>query len=504
MSSTADAAAVARAIGLSNPALISLDCADVNGASASSSSSSSSARVYFDVLNPATNETLCRVSGARADDIDDIIARADAAQKLWANDYTAHARGKIIRKWFALMEANAEDLARVMTAEQGKPLAESRGEVAYAASFLEWYAEEARRVYGDVVPASSVGSRITAIKQPVGTTAAITPWNFPLAMITRKAGAALAAGCSMVIKPSEETPLSAFALGVLAREAGCPEGVLQFVAGDAKAIGEKLCASPTVRKITFTGSTHVGKLLMRQSADTVKRISMELGGNAPFIVCDDADIDSAVRGAMSSKFRNSGQTCVCAQRFIVHERVVREFTEKLTAAARALVMGNGLENEKVTQGPLINAAHVDKVDSHVRDAVSKGAVCHTGGKRAHGNFYEPTVLSNCTQDMLVMREETFGPVAAIATFSDDDDAIRVANSTTAGLASYVYTTNVKRMYKFSEQLDFGIVGVNTGVISTAQAPFGGMKESGVGREGGKYGMDEYVETKYVCVGGLDE
>ena len=401
------------------------------------------------------------------------------------------------------MEANAEDLARVCTAESGKPLSESRAEVAYAASFLEWFADEGRRVYGDVVPSSSVGSRIVALRQPVGVTAAVTPWNFPLAMITRKAGAALAAGCSMVVKPSELTPLSAFALGALAREAGCPQDVLQFVVGDPIAIGEAFCESPIVRKITFTGSTRVGKLLMKQSADTVKRVSMELGGNAPFIVCADADVDAAVRGAMASKFRNSGQTCVCAQRFIVHESVEADFIEKFTAAASALVMGNALEDEKVTQGPLINAAQVEKVDSHVRDALTKGAVRHLGGKRGSGTFYEPTILSKCTQDMLVMREETFGPVAAVTSFASDEDALRIANSTTAGLASYVFTSDLKRSHYFSEKLDFGIVGVNTGVISTAQAPFGGVKESGVGREGGKYGIEEYVETKYVCVGGLD-
>lgn len=307
----------------------------------------------------------------------------------------------------------------------------------------------------------------------------------------------------MVVKPSEETPLSAFALGALAKEAGCPDGVLQFVVGDPVVIGEALCASPIVRKITFTGSTRVGKLLMKQSSDTVKRVSMELGGNAPFIVCADADVDAAVRGAMASKFRNSGQTCVCAQRFIVHESVEDDFVRKLTAAANALKLGNGLEDESVTQGPLINAAQVERVDAHVRDALSKGAVCHSGGKRADGTFYEPTVLSKCTDDMLVMQEETFGPVAAITTFVSDDDALRMANSTNAGLASYVFTSDLKRSYTFSEKLEFGIVGVNTGVISTAQAPFGGVKESGVGREGGKYGMEEYVETKYVCVGGLD-
>lgn len=495
-SSNASAAfEVARALGLRRDDLL-LDVVREREASTSGTMS-------VEVTNPATGTTLARCRATSANDLEHILRRSKESQARWANDYTAHARAKIVRRWFELVEANAEDLARVCTAESGKPLAESRAEVAYAASFLEWFADEGRRVYGDVVPSSSTGSRIMAIKQPVGVTAAITPWNFPLAMITRKAGAALAAGCSMVVKPSEETPLSAFALGALAKEAGCPDGVLQFVVGDPVVIGEALCASPIVRKITFTGSTRVGKLLMKQSSDTVKRVSMELGGNAPFIVCADADVDAAVRGAMASKFRNSGQTCVCAQRFIVHESVEDDFVRKLTAAANALKLGNGLEDESVTQGPLINAAQVERVDTHVRDALSKGAVCHSGGKRADGTFYEPTVLSKCTDDMLVMQEETFGPVAAITTFVSDDDALRMANSTNAGLASYVFTSDLKRSYTFSEKLEFGIVGVNTGVISTAQAPFGGVKESGVGREGGKYGMEEYVETKYVCVGGLD-
>jgi len=491
--------ALANAIGVKNASLIRSRGA--SDAHRSSTSTSGSFRV--EVTNPATRSTLLSVEGTPASEVGGIVERARRAQETWAKEYSAHARSKIVRKWFELVEANAEDLARIMTAEQGKPLTESRGEVAYAASFLEWFAEEGKRVYGDVVPASTTGSRIMAIKQPVGVTAAITPWNFPLAMITRKAGAALAAGCTMVVKPSEETPLSAFALGALAEEAGCPDGVLQFIVGDPAAIGEALCASPVVRKITFTGSTRVGKLLMKQSAETSKRVSMELGGNAPFIVCADADVDAAVQGAMASKFRNSGQTCVCAQRFIVHESIEAEFVRKLTEAASALVMANGLEDENATQGPLINDAAVEKVDSHVRDALAKGAECHLGGSRANANFYAPTVLSKCTDDMLVMREETFGPVAAVTTFVDDAEALRLANATTAGLASYVYTKDMKRSYYYSENLEFGIVGVNTGIISTAQAPFGGVKESGVGREGGKYGMEEYVETKYVCIGGLD-
>ncbi len=490
--------ALAAALKLRNANLLRFAGASATDASRGASRASET----FEVKNPATNATLATVLVTPRAAISDVLRRSEDAQKVWATEFSAHARGKVIRRWFELVEANAEDLARIMTAEQGKPLIESRGEVAYAASFLEWFAEEGKRVYGDVVPSSSTGTRIMVVKQPVGVTAAITPWNFPLAMITRKAGAALAAGCSMVVKPSEETPLSAFALGVLAEQAGCPDGVLQFIVGDPSAIGAALCESPVVRKITFTGSTRVGKLLMKQSADTVKRVSMELGGNAPFVVCADADVDAAVQGAMASKFRNAGQTCVCAQRFIVHASVEAEFVQKLADAASALVMGDGLENEDATQGPLINAAHAEKVDSHVRDAMSKGAVCHTGGKRAHGSFYEPTVLSKCTEDMLVMREETFGPVAAVTTFVDDAEAIRIANATTAGLASYVYTSDVKRTFYFSEKLDFGIVGVNTGAISTAQAPFGGTKESGIGREGGQDGVHEYVEQKYVCVGGL--
>jgi len=493
MSTASSTSALATEIGLKNACLIADACARA---------STGQRELTVEVMNPATRAALIRVRGIDARDVNEVIRASERAQEKWAKEYSAHARGKILRRWFELMEENAEDLARIMTAEQGKPLAESRGEVAYAASFLEWFAEEGKRLYGDVVPATTTGTRIMALKQPVGVTAAITPWNFPLAMITRKAGAALAAGCSMVVKPAEETPLSAFALGVLAKQAGCPDDVLQFIVGDAAAIGEALCASPIVRKISFTGSTRVGKLLMKQSADTVKRVSMELGGNAPFIVCKDADIDAAVQGAMLSKFRNSGQTCVCAQRFIVHESVEKEFIDKLVASVENLVMDDGLANEDATQGPLINGAAVDKVDSHVRDAINKGAICHIGGERAGGNFYAPTVLSKCNEDMLVMRDETFGPVASVTTFIDDAEAIRIANATTAGLASYVYTSDVKSTFYFSEKLDYGIVGVNTGVISTAQAPFGGVKESGVGREGGKYGMDEYVETKYVCLGGM--
>jgi len=505
-----DAKSIARALGITNSSLIVLHasafdrtCARDDSSLAFNHSRSATPGVRVDVRDKATGATLARVQGTDLERLNEIIARSSDAQRAWMRR-TSEERGKILHRWREALDANAQDLARLMSAEQGKPLRESADEIAYASSFIQWYAEESRRAYGTVVPSSWGNARLFATTTPVGVVAAFTPWNFPTAMAARKAGAALAAGCSMIIKPSEETPLSAFALGALASEAGVPDGVLQFVVGDAKAIGERLCASEAVRKISFTGSARVGKILYKQSAETMKRVSMELGGNAPFIVCEDADVDAAASGAAKSKFRNAGQTCVAAQRFIAHESVAREFIDKLTTAARAHVIGHALNEPNATQGPMISAAHAENVHAHVRDAIAKGATLHVGGERVRGNFYLPTVLSGCTHDMMVMQEEVFGPVAAISTFRDDDDAIRVANSTSAGLASYVFTRDVNRSFKFCERLDFGIVGVNTGVISTAQAPFGGTKESGIGREGGKHGMDEYLETKYTCVGGLDE
>jgi succinate-semialdehyde dehydrogenase/glutarate-semialdehyde dehydrogenase len=456
------------------------------------------------VHNPATGEQLGTVPMCGTAETVRAIAAADKAQRMW-RDVPAKERAAILRKLNDLMLANVVDLALIMTSEQGKPLAEAKGEIAYAASFIEWFADEARRVYGDTIPATSGDKRIIALKQPIGTTAAITPWNFPAAMLTRKAGPALAAGCSMVVKPATQTPFSALAFAELAERAGVPKGLLSVLTGSASQIGGEMTRSPIVRKLSFTGSTEVGRTLMRQSADTIKKLSLELGGNAPFIVFDDADIDAAVDGAMISKYRNTGQTCVCANRLYVQRGVLKAFTDKLVAKVKALKVGNGVD-AGVTQGPLIDAKAVAKIEEHIADARAKGGEVLTGGKRhaLGGLFFEPTVVSGATAEMLFAREETFGPLAPIFAFDTEDEVIALANDSEFGLASYFYSRDIGRVMRVAERLESGIVGVNTGLISTAEAPFGGVKQSGLGREGSKYGLDDFLEVKYVCLGGLDK
>jgi succinate-semialdehyde dehydrogenase/glutarate-semialdehyde dehydrogenase len=461
-----------------------------------------SAADHYPVLNPANGETLAHVAKAGADLAEQAVAAASQAFVSWRATTAKHRAG-ILRRWADLMMVHQEDLAQLLTAEQGKPLSEARGEVAYAASFLEWFAEEGKRANGDVIPSHKPDARILVLKQPVGVVAAITPWNFPLAMVTRKLGPALAAGCTVVLKPSEETPLSAHALAVLGLEAGLPPGVINVVSGDAVAIGGAWMASEAVRKVTFTGSTRVGKLLMKQASDTLKKVSLELGGNAPFIVFDDADIDAAVAGAMASKFRNTGQTCVCVNRFFVQEGVYEAFTTKLAKAVSALKVGDG-RLPGMTQGPLINQAALDKVISHVQDALDKGAKALIGAKpdASGGTFYEPTVLINANDQMKMAHEETFGPVAACYKFTTEQEVIEMANATAFGLSAYFYSKDLARVWHIAEQLEVGIVGVNEGIISTENAPFGGVKESGMGREGSHYGLDDYMELKYVLMGGL--
>ena len=455
------------------------------------------------VTNPANGDTLGSVPMCGAAETERAIAAADVAQRAWAR-VTAKERAAVLHKLNDLLLANADDLAQIMTAEQGKPLAEARGEIVYAASFIEWFADEARRTYGDTSPAPLGDRRILAIKQPVGTTAAITPWNFPTAMLTRKAGPALAAGCSMVVKPATQTPFSALAFAELAARAGVPKGLLSVLTGSASKIGGEMTRNPLVRKLTFTGSTEVGRLLMRQCADTVKKLSLELGGNAPFIVFDDADIDAAVEGAMISKYRNTGQTCVCANRIYVQRGVLKAFTDKLVAKVKALKVGPGVD-AGVTQGPLIDAKAVAKIEEHIADARAKGGEVLTGGKRhaLGGQFFEPTVISGATADMLVAREETFGPLAPIFAFDTEAEVIERANDTEFGLASYFYSRDIGRVMRVAERLESGMVGVNTGLISTAEAPFGGVKQSGLGREGSKYGLDEFQEIKYICLAGIE-
>ena len=455
------------------------------------------------VTNPATGAVLGSVPMCGAAETARAIAAADVAQRAWA-PLPAKQRGAVLRKLNDLMLANTDDLARIMTLEQGKPLAESKGEIAYSASFIEWFADEARRVYGETIPAPQADRRILAIKQPVGTTAAITPWNFPTAMLARKVGPALAAGCSMVVKPASQTPFSALAFAELALRAGVPPGLLSVVTGSAAAIGAEMTRNPLVRKLSFTGSTEVGRTLMRQSAETIKKLSLELGGNAPFIVFDDADLDAAVDGAMVSKYRNTGQTCVCANRLYVQRGVAGAFTEKLVAKVRALKVGPGLE-PGVTQGPLIDAKAVAKIEEHIADARAKGGEVLIGGKRhaLGGLFFEPTVIGGATAAMRVAHEETFGPLAPIFVFDTEAEVINRANATEFGLAAYFYSRDIGRVMRVAEQLEAGMVGVNTGLISTAEAPFGGVKQSGLGREGSKYGLDEYLEIKYVCLAGLD-
>jgi succinate-semialdehyde dehydrogenase/glutarate-semialdehyde dehydrogenase len=457
----------------------------------------------FPVTNPASGATICTVPLMGADETRRAIEAARVAQVAWRGK-TARERSTVLRKWHELMLANADDLALLMTTEQGKPLAEAKGEVAYAASFLEWFAEEGKRVCGDVLQTPAGDKRLLVVKEPVGVCAAITPWNFPLAMITRKAGPALAAGCAMVIKPAEDTPLSALALAVLAERAGVPAGVLSVITGEARAIGGELTANPTVRKLSFTGSTEVGRILMRQSADTIKKLSLELGGNAPFIVFDDADLDAAVEGAIVSKYRNAGQTCVCANRLYVHDKVYDAFAEKLVAAVAKLKVGHGIE-PGVLQGPLINDDAVAKVEAHIADAVGKGARVLAGGKRHRvgRTFFEPTVLADVTPSMLVAKEETFGPLAPLFRFYNDEEVIAMANDTEFGLASYFFSRDIGRIWRVADALEYGMVGINTGLISNEVAPFGGIKQSGLGREGSRYGIDEYLEVKYLCMGGLD-
>jgi succinate-semialdehyde dehydrogenase / glutarate-semialdehyde dehydrogenase len=456
----------------------------------------------YPVCNPATGETIVEVAKGGAAETERAVTAAAAAFPAW-RALTAKERSIKVRRWGELMLEHRDALAELLTREQGKPLAEARGEVAYAASFLEWFAEEAKRAYGDVIPSPFPHSKIVVTREPVGVVAAITPWNFPLAMITRKAAPALAAGCTMVLKPSEETPLSAFALAVLAEQAGIPAGVFNIVSGDAIAIGKVLTGSEVVRKLSFTGSTRVGKLLAAQCADTLKKLSLELGGNAPFIVFDDADVEAAVRGAMASKFRNTGQTCVCVNRFYVQNGIYDTFTKALADAVRKLRVGDALASE-VDQGPLINQAALGKVQTHVADALSKGARVLTGGK-AHalgGTFYESTVLVDAKPGMLIAQEETFGPVAACFRFDTEEQAIAAANDTPFGLSAYFYTRDMARAWRVAEALESGMVGINEGILSTEVAPFGGVKQSGLGREGSKYGIDEYLELKYLMMGGL--
>lgn len=455
------------------------------------------------VTNPADGGDLGTIPDMGADETRSAIEAASAAWGDW-RAMTAKARGNILRRWFDLVTANTEDLARIMTTEQGKPLAEARGEIAYGASFIEWFAEEAKRAYGMTIPETVPGQRMVVLKQPIGVVAAITPWNFPHAMITRKTAPALAAGCPVVVKPSELTPFSALALAVLAERAGIPAGVFNVVTGAPEAIGGEMTGNPLVRKLAFTGSTRVGKMLAARAAETVKKVALELGGNAPFMVFADADMEAAVAGAVACKFRNSGQTCVCANRFLVEEGIYDDFAARLTDEVKKLVCGDGME-EGVTQGPLINTQALEKVETHVADAREKGANVLAGGNRHElgGTFYEPTVLGAATSDMQIFHEETFGPVAPLFRFKTEEEAVALANDTAYGLAAYVYTRDLARSWRVSEALEYGIVAVNSGIFSTEAAPFGGMKESGIGREGAKYGMEEFLEIKYVCLGGVD-
>ena len=480
---------------LKDPSLLKTD-ALINGQWVSGSS-------RFDVLDPSNGHKLVDVANLGAADADEAIAAANAAWPAWKAK-TAKERSIILRKWFDLLMANQEDLGRIMTAEQGKPFGEAKGEVAYGASFVEWFAEEAKRVNGETLPQFDNNRRLMVIKQPIGVCAAITPWNFPLAMITRKVAPALAAGCTVIIKPAELTPLTALAAAELAMRAGIPAGVLNMLSADADnsiAIGKVICASDVVRHLSFTGSTEVGRILIRQCADTVKKLSLELGGNAPFIVFDDADIDSAVEGALASKYRNAGQTCVCANRFYVQEGVYDAFVAKFTAKVRAMKVGNGFE-EGVMQGPLIEDAAIAKVKRHVADAIAKGGKVETGGNALTGQFFEPTVISGATADMLCAKEETFGPFAPVFQFKTEQEAVDAANNTEFGLASYFYSRDIGRIHRVGEALEYGMVGIKVGILATEHVPFGGVKQSGLGREGSHFGMDDYVEIKYLCIGDI--
>lgn len=455
-----------------------------------------------EVTNPATGEVLGRVPNLGAAETRFAIEQADAAFKPWAK-MLAKERTAILRKWYDLIVENADDLAMIMTLEQGKSLVEAKGEVLYGAGFVEFYADEARRVYGETIPTFRADSRVVVVKQPIGVTAAITPWNFPSAMITRKVSPALAVGCTAVIKPAPDTPFSAFALAVLAERAGIPAGVLNIITGDAPEIGQEMCSNPTVRFMGFTGSTAVGKLLMKQSADTVKRVGMELGGNAPFIVFDDADLDAAVEGLMMSKYRNSGQTCVCANRIYVQDGVFDAFSAKFVEAVSKLKVGPGIE-AGTTQGPLINMAAVEKVEDHVNDAVAHGGKVLIGGKRHElgGTFFEPTVVTGATLDMKVSREETFGPLAPLYRFTDEDAVVKLANDVPAGLAAYFYSRDIGRVWRVAEELEYGMVGINVGILASSETPFGGVKESGIGREGSHHGVEEFLEMKYMLMSGI--
>jgi len=456
----------------------------------------------IDVTNPATGEKLGTIPKMGAAETRRAIEAANAAYPKWRAK-TAKERATILRRWCDLILEHQEDLAMLMTAEQGKPLAEARGETIYAASFIEWFAEEGKRIYGDVIPQHQSDKRIVVLKEPIGVCAAITPWNFPSAMITRKAAPALAAGCTMVVKPATATPYSALALAELAKRAGIPDGVFSVITGSAALIGGEMTSNPLVRKVTFTGSTVIGKKLMAECAGTVKKLSLELGGNAPFIVFDDADLDAAVEGALISKYRNTGQTCVCTNRFLVQEGVYDRFAEKLAEAVGRMTVGDGLKGE-TQQGPLIDRAAVEKVEEHIADALAKGARVVIGGKRhaLGGTFFQPTVLADVVPGMLVAREETFGPVAPLFRFKTEQEAIQLANDTEFGLAAYFYSKDISRVWRVAEAIEYGIVGINTGLISTETAPFGGMKESGSGREGSKYGIEEFLEIKYLCIGGI--
>ncbi|WP_271270461.1 NAD-dependent succinate-semialdehyde dehydrogenase [Aliamphritea hakodatensis] len=458
---------------------------------------------HFNVFNPATGEVLAEVASCTTEHTREAISSADVAYRSWSAQ-TAKQRAGILRNWFNLMLQHKQDLAMIMTAEQGKPLAESEGEIAYAASFVEWFAEEGKRIYGDTIPSPAGDKRIITVKQPIGVCAAITPWNFPAAMITRKVAPALAVGCAVVVKPAELTPLSALALAELADRAGFPPGVFNVVMGDVTAIGAELTANKTVRKLSFTGSTDIGKLLMGQSAATVKKLSLELGGNAPFIVFDDADLDAAVEGAVQSKYRNTGQTCICTNRFLIQDGIYDAFAEKLACRVATMTVGSGFDPQSV-QGPLIDERALEKVERHVHDAVAKGARILTGGKR-HSlgrTFYQPTVLADVSPQMLCCEEETFGPVAALTRFSDESEATDIANDTDSGLAGYLYSRDISRVWRVAEALEYGMVGVNTGAVSNEVAPFGGIKQSGIGREGSRYGVEDYLELKYICLGGIE-
>jgi len=456
----------------------------------------------IDVTNPATGEVIASVPKMGADETRTALAAAEQAQVEWRN-LLAKERANILRRWFELMMENQEDLAQLMTLEQGKPLVESRGEIAYAASFIEWFAEEGKRVNGETIPQHQSDKRIVVIKQPVGVCVAITPWNFPSAMITRKVGPALAAGCAVVVKPATQTPLSAFALCELAEQAGVPPGVLSVLTGSSSEIGAAMTSNPVVRHLSFTGSTEVGRLLMKQCSDSIIKVALELGGNAPFIVFDDADVDEAVQGAIMSKYRNAGQTCVCSNRIYVQDGVYDEFAEKLAKEVSAMQVGSGFE-EGIVQGPLIDMAAVEKVEEHISDAVNKGAELKLGGERhaLGGSFFQPTILTNVSSDMKVAKEETFGPLAPLFRFSEETDVIRQANDTEFGLAAYFYSRDLARTWRVSEGLEYGMVGINTGIISNEIAPFGGIKQSGIGREGSQHGIEEYLEMKYLCVGGI--